>query len=450
MLLIALMWLMLFLQTGRWSFWEVAPAPGVYYDDARTVVALVGALALGVTIWTAVRTQGANEDKFEREQRDRDLDRSREREQDRRARYSVLSEQISSASPAARIAAVYATAALADEFGVAGDRLGQQNCIDVLCSYLRITVPLGPETPEAKGTAGMTGTLSEATKVQVRADIEMRRTIFTVIREHCSAKLQPPFSWSGYRFDLRGAQLVDANLSDVRLVHGGHLDLSDADVSGELKLGGGQWEAGEVKLIRTKFLPGARLDLSGTTIDGGLLRLHPDTIHGGYVGAKNLKIVSGGARFLCRDVTNSAISFEAMEVRGGTVTFDIRLRDHAHLRLARIDVQARLHLKVNLREQTSVRLRHPKLGPKGVIKVEGTTLQPGASFVIEQPLGDADGRVDIDKPQFNGGRLRLRGLVAGPGPKINLGGLEAPRGDTDLLRNLPSEDANRSQQNIPG
>jgi hypothetical protein len=111
----------------------------------------------------------------------------------RSKRYQDAAAQLGHASPAVRLAGVYAIAHLADEWA---DQ--QQSCIDVLCAYLRMP------WPDEKADADA-----------YRAEVQVRRAIFRVIDQRLSPDGEGP-GWTARDFDLADARLVDVRLERCR------------------------------------------------------------------------------------------------------------------------------------------------------------------------------------------------------------------------------------------
>ncbi|MGV9678366.1 pentapeptide repeat-containing protein [Nocardia sp. NPDC003482] len=135
--------------------------------------------------------------------RQRDIERGRFAEL-----FGAAARQLGDADVAVRIAGVYAMAGVADEFRAAGRR---QQCIDVLCGYLRL--PYEPEAG-ANHLIGRTETVEGKPTVELRYqfrqnDREVRRAIVDVIVAH----LRPTadVSWSHHDFDFAGAVLEDCD-----------------------------------------------------------------------------------------------------------------------------------------------------------------------------------------------------------------------------------------------
>ncbi len=173
---------------------KVLAAPIDITKLALTVVAGVGGV---VALVVAYRRQ-------------RDLEHGRFVE-----RFGAAAAQLGNTDVAIRIAGVYAMAGVADE----SRGLRRQQCIDVLCGYLRL--PYDAE----HGTSGRTkfvvkaprvdhGRVSGETEEHVeyrQNDREVRQTIVRAIADHL--RPQAEHSWSNSNFDFRTAHLEDADFS---------------------------------------------------------------------------------------------------------------------------------------------------------------------------------------------------------------------------------------------
>ncbi|MBB5848980.1 hypothetical protein E4A41_03600 [Micrococcus endophyticus] len=104
-----------------------------------------------------------------------------------RSRYGEAATQLGSDRAAVQLAGVYAMANLADDWPEQ-----RQQCVDVLCGFLR----LPPPADEGLGAA----------------DAKIRTTIGAVLRDH----LQEGGAWCGLDFNLIGAYLVDLDLIGAR------------------------------------------------------------------------------------------------------------------------------------------------------------------------------------------------------------------------------------------
>ncbi|MGF0320944.1 pentapeptide repeat-containing protein, partial [Nocardia fluminea] len=145
--------------------------------------------------------------------RQRDLEQSRFVE-----RFGAAAAQLGATDVAVRIAGVYAMAGVADE----SEGLRRQQCIDVLCGYLRL--PYSPElganhqskliVKQHRATADGTRADDQERHLEFRHnDKEVRATIIRVIADHLRPSAE--YSWSTSDFDLRTAHLEDVDLSKV-------------------------------------------------------------------------------------------------------------------------------------------------------------------------------------------------------------------------------------------
>ncbi|WP_189595172.1 pentapeptide repeat-containing protein, partial [Nocardia cerradoensis] len=137
----------------------------------------------------------------------------RKQRDDERGRFAQLfgaaAAQLGSADVAVRIAGAYAMAGVADEFSTGGRR---QQCIDVLCGYLRL-----PYDPSDGGTHLISrkekrddaGVEVERLYQLRQNDREVRRTIVAVIASRL--RRQAEISWSTYNFNFDDAVLEDVN-----------------------------------------------------------------------------------------------------------------------------------------------------------------------------------------------------------------------------------------------
>ncbi len=144
--------------------------------------------------------------------RQRDLEQSKFVE-----RFGAAAAQLGATDVAVRIAGVYAMAGVADET----DGPRRQQCIDVLCGYLRL--PYSPalggnhQTKDIrKYPAGeRSGPENEQHFEYRQNDREVRTTIVRVIAEH----LQPEseYAWSASNFDFRTAHLEVVGFDNVTI-----------------------------------------------------------------------------------------------------------------------------------------------------------------------------------------------------------------------------------------
>ncbi len=182
--------------------------------------------------------------------RQRDLEQSRFVE-----RFGAAAAQLGAADVAVRIAGAYAMAGVADE----SEGLRRQQCIDVLCGYLRL--PYDTE----HGASGRTKFVVKAPRIEhgrVRGeteehieyrqnDREVRATILRVITN----RLRPhtEYSWSAHDFDFRNAYLEGVDFSNAtftgsaefsRATFAGIAEFGDATFTRKAQFGGATFTSG--------------------------------------------------------------------------------------------------------------------------------------------------------------------------------------------------------------
>lgn len=173
---------------------DVKAAPIDITRVALTVVAGVGGV---VALVIAYRRQ-------------RDLEQSKFVE-----RFGAAAAQLGATDVAVRIAGVYAMAGVADET----DGSRRQQCIDVLCGYLRL-----PYSPDLGGNhqtkdirkhpaAEPSGPENEQHFEYRQNDREVRKTIVRVIDEHLQRDAE--YKWSSHNFDFRTAHFEDADFGNA-------------------------------------------------------------------------------------------------------------------------------------------------------------------------------------------------------------------------------------------
>ena len=146
--------------------------------------------------------------------------RQRDAEQGRFVeRFGAAAAQLGSIDVAVRIAGVYAMAGAADET----DGRRRQQCIDVLCGYLRL--PYDPElgaNHQSKLVVKRRRTVRDRSQVGAEQeqhleyrqnDREVRATIVRVIADHLRSWAE--YSWSARDFDFRTAHLEDPDFSNT-------------------------------------------------------------------------------------------------------------------------------------------------------------------------------------------------------------------------------------------
>ncbi|MBM7411989.1 hypothetical protein JOE38_001812 [Clavibacter michiganensis] len=141
------------------------------YDIVRSAVTTAGVFAGVFAIVYSYRKQRVQEAASTREDDAQLADR-----------YKSAAEQLGHEKESVRFAGIYALSRLADDWAEQ-----RQECIDVLCAYLRLPEPSDPD-----------GRAREAV---------LRRAVLTQIAAHTTPNARGQGLWSGMRFDLSGASL---------------------------------------------------------------------------------------------------------------------------------------------------------------------------------------------------------------------------------------------------
>jgi uncharacterized protein YjbI with pentapeptide repeats len=191
--------------------------------------------------------------------------RQRDAEQGRFVeRFGAAAAQLGDQDVAVRIAGVYAMAGVADE---CSDLSRRQQCIDVLCGYLRL--PYDPEHGSSHRTEHVTKfTRSETPITSVEEQVthrlrqndrEVRQTIVRVICAHLQDNAEN--SWSNNDFDFTGVLFENVNFGGATF-SGEHTNFNGATFSGEHTVFNGATFSAE----RTVF--GAATFSKDTAFDG--------------------------------------------------------------------------------------------------------------------------------------------------------------------------------------
>ncbi|MEV6279115.1 pentapeptide repeat-containing protein [Nocardia sp. NPDC051832] len=211
----------------RWITPTDTSKPAAELDVTKVALTVVAGVGGVVALVIAYRRQ-------------RDLEQSRFVE-----RFGTAAAQLGATDVAVRIAGVYAMAGVADE----SDGLRRQQCIDVLCGYLRL--PYSPELGGNHQTKRVQkqprwpdGGDNEDHFEYRQNDREVRATIVRVIADHLRPTAE--YSWSTSNFDFRTAHLED-------------VDLTEATFSGDVLFGGATF-SGDAWFGGTSFARAAQFE----------------------------------------------------------------------------------------------------------------------------------------------------------------------------------------------
>jgi hypothetical protein len=215
-------------------------------------------------------------------------------------RFVIAAEKIGADKPsAARIAGVYAIAALADEWDES-----RQDCIDVLCGYLRV-----PSPPDF-------GDTSE--RWQYQADREVRHTIIHVIRAHLIKSARVP--WNNKNFDFRGMILDGGDFSEVRF-SGGLVNFTGAEFrAGYISFKRADFTGADV-LFDDAVFSGGTVSFEAAKFRGGMIRFSGSQFSGGNVYFQYAEFSGGTVRFDSARISAGIVSFGGAKLSGGKVYF---------------------------------------------------------------------------------------------------------------------------------
>ncbi|MBP2215995.1 pentapeptide repeat-containing protein [Arthrobacter sp. CAN_C5] len=184
--------------------------------------------------------------------------------------FGAASEQLGHPDPAVRMAGVYAMAGVADQ--VLG--LKRQQCIDVLCGYLRL-----PYSPEI-GANHQHQVIVRRTPGDLRPEIEehhsyrqndrvVRQTIVGVIKDHLQWTAE--ISWSDWNFDCRGAVFEEADLRGAHF-SGRTTSFKEAHFTGETTRFNGARFTGETTRFDGAHFTGSYTSFNGARFTGETTR----------------------------------------------------------------------------------------------------------------------------------------------------------------------------------
>ncbi|MGW0357164.1 pentapeptide repeat-containing protein [Nocardia nova] len=234
-----------------------ARAGGSPIDITKLAFTVVGGVGAVVGLVIAYRRQ-------------RDLEQGRFVE-----RFGAAAAQLGASDVAVRIAGVYAMAGVADE----SEDVRRQQCIDVLCGYLRLPYHSSQGTNhQTKRTRKWSdpdreqgGDLEDTFEYR-QNDREVRTTIVRVIADHLRTTAE--YSWSTSNFDFRGAYLEEPDFSEVRFAGNArfnHATFASVAWFGRAAFAGNAWFngatfVGEAGFGETTF--GSDAEFSETTFNG--------------------------------------------------------------------------------------------------------------------------------------------------------------------------------------
>lgn len=267
--------------------------------------------------------------------------------QDRRAdqsafqsRYGATAEQLGAPTAVQRLAGVYAMAALADDW----DHQRQQ-CIDVLCAYLRL--PYDPTSGALKEaitertwpTADVSNRESK-THAYLPNDREVRMAIISVLRSHLHESARVP--WIGYDLNLSGAVFDGGDFTGARFdarrvsfagAHfvGGTIQFDSVKFVGEVDFSGAQFVGGSVSFKDATFDQNSFVPFYSAEFRGGEITFGSASVEGTvafddctFAGSSlllGMRISAGSVTFNESRFERGDLLFRGAEISGGSITF---------------------------------------------------------------------------------------------------------------------------------
>lgn len=337
----------------------VVPAARLF-DITRATATGVGVLAGVFAIVYAYRRQRIQE----AESRRGDAEQLSQRYQD-------AAGQLGHDKAAVRLAGVYAMSRLADDWA---DQ--RQQCVDVLCAYVRLPIPKKGDHDEEV----------------------IRRTILDEILAHAAVRRDPSQSWSLLRLDLSAARISSFNATEC---HFENLSMRNAEVRGAVHF--------------SNSSIGRILDLRGVQIYGSVSVAVSN--REGYVDAHASRVHAGGGLYMSTTVGDpdhndfAACYFDSVTVDDGGKLF------------VELSPGARRGAFVLSRASVSGELRILGAGwdcAAKSIATEGLETLNSGSVIVQQEL--------LDKPELfshgirdtGPGPLNLKTVKVGPTRVLNL------------------------------
>ncbi|MGW4848391.1 pentapeptide repeat-containing protein [Nocardia brasiliensis] len=356
--------------------------------------------------------------------RQRDLERGRFVEL-----FGAAARQLGDADVAVRIAGVYAMAGVADDFRAPSRR---QQCVDVLCGYLRL--PYDP-------VAGANHLVSQAETVdesglkvervyQFRQnDREVRRTIVKVIADHLRRSAE--ISWSHCEFTFNRAVLEQCDFRDT-VFAGRHTSFAGALFTGRttfehavfagphVTFRDARFQDGPVLFERAQFgstrgEKGERASY-GTTFDGADFDCSVSFEHAVFLGPR--------AGFTGMRCTGARTSFQDTKFQTEVTAFDRATLDGQHLAFTGAELSSsRITFAGTNFEAGTVAFDETRIGAPARMRnrgtretdfrraeFHGTTTFAGTTFAgraVDFTEGDFFGDISFVGARFTAGEVRF-------------------------------------------
>jgi len=291
--------------------WQIRDRTEHLADVVKLAFAVVAGLGGAVALVVAYRRQ-------------RDLEVSRFTEQ-----FGAAASQLGGPVPAIRLAGVYAMAALADEW-----LHHRQQCIDVLCAYLRLPYSADPSDVQLSTVTTERSVFSQD-EVQTGRDQrtyqfqpndrEVRLTIIRLIRDHLREGAQ--VNWQGHDFDFTGAAFDGGDFSGVEFTSGKFSFVGAKFISGAISFEDAKFGGDEVNFARAVF-SGAYVSFYEAVFSGGRVSFDEATFGAGRVNFMSTEFTGARVSFSRASFgPHCAVDFVLARFTAGQVGFTLRYAD---------------------------------------------------------------------------------------------------------------------------
>jgi hypothetical protein len=233
-------------------------------------------------------------------------------------RFRSAAAQLGGQSPAERLAGVYAMAALADEYPSR-----RQQCVDVLCGYLRLPYDPATDTIATTTTSTTTETGDGPVTTQTTAaarpfDREVRATIITVVREHTHPNASP--SWSQLNFNLRGSHLADVDLRHSAFL--GRIVFQSATFTGDTTFFNDATFTGDRTSFNDATFTSGRTNFTRATFTSGRTNFTRATFTGNRTSFTRATFAGDLTYFTGAVFTGNRTDFSGASFVGNTISFN--------------------------------------------------------------------------------------------------------------------------------
>lgn len=347
------LWVLLGPVLGGVSSWELGTEGMTRYSLARMVLYIVAGTVGVIGVVVAYRRQHIEEGHF-------------------LERLSEAARQLGEQNPTVQAAGIYALAALAD----ASPQHRRQQCLDVLCAYLRLPYTPQPHPGEYDGSGMVekivrtrtmrttTGETEEEQTLILRPhDRQTRQTIIGVMAQHL--RPEAAVSWSRLDFDFShvvfdGGDFRDTRFAgkvsfrEARFLHGATTFSGSRFMGTSLVFTGARFLGGTVSFTDTQF-SGRRVDFTQAAFLAGPIDFSRAVFAAEHVDFTDATVQGASVKFRNTHFTHKTVAFTGIQVpagelifRGATFSGAVVRFDEAHFSGGRVDFDAARFTAKNL------------------------------------------------------------------------------------------------------